>query len=77
VNIEYDEEVDGAFVWLVDDIEVHKHKVVREVWPGELSDAIGLLLSADGRLIGIEIQPASKHLPTELLATLSTSGEPK
>lgn len=75
MNIEYDEEVDGACVWLVDDIELHKHEVVREVWPAELNDAIGLLLSADGRLIGIEVQPASTHLPPELLKTAGVFGE--
>ena len=68
MNIEYDEEVDGAFIWLVNDIDLHKHEVVRELWPVELNETIGLLLSADGRLIGIEVQPASEHLSVELLA---------
>jgi uncharacterized protein YuzE len=72
MNVEYDEEVDAAFVWLVKDIELHKHEVVRELWPDELNETIGLLLSADGRLLGIEVQEASKHLPAELL--LSAGG---
>lgn len=67
MNVEYDEEVDAAFVWLVSDIDLHKRDVVRELWPVELNETIGLLLSAEGRLIGIEVQPASKHLPAELL----------
>ncbi|HYO79408.1 MAG TPA: DUF2283 domain-containing protein [Thermoanaerobaculia bacterium] len=75
MRIDYDAEADGAFVWLVDDIDLHKHEVVREVWPAELNDAIGLLLTADGRLIGIEVQPASTHLPAELLETTHIQGE--
>ncbi|MCA1789615.1 MAG: DUF2283 domain-containing protein [Thioalkalivibrio sp.] len=66
--VEYDEEVDAAFVWLVDDIETRKQEVVREVWPDEFGESIGLLLSAEGRLMGIEVQPASERLPSELLA---------
>jgi uncharacterized protein YuzE len=68
MDIEYDEEVDGVFIWLVDDIDRHRHEIVREVWPGELNETIGLLLSADGRLLGVEVQPASRHLSTDLLA---------
>ena len=73
MKVEYDEQVDGAFIWLVDDIERHKRDIVREVWPPELNDAIGLLLSADGRLMGIEVQPASMHLPAELLDSSESS----
>ncbi len=75
MKFEYDEEVDGAFIWLVEDIDLHKHEVVQEVWPAELSGAIGLLLTADGRLIGIEVQPASTHLPAELLEATRMMGE--
>ena len=67
--VEYDEEVDAAFVWLVDDIETCKQEVVREVWPDEFGESIGLLLSGEGRLMGIEVQQASERLPAELLAT--------
>jgi len=67
MKVEYDEQADGAYIWLVDDIDRHMRDIVREVWPADLNDAIGLLLSADGRLIGIEVQPASVHLPAELL----------
>lgn len=69
MNVEFDEEVDGAYIWLVNDINLHKHEVAREVWPPELNDAIGLLLTEDGRLIGVEVQPASRYLLAELLET--------
>jgi uncharacterized protein YuzE len=73
VNIEYDEEVDAACVWFVNDIDRHPHEVAREIWPAELNDAIGLLLSEDGRLIGLEVLAASQHLPAELLATIGNA----
>lgn len=70
MNVEYDEEVDAAFIWFVNDIDLHKHEVAREVWPVELNEKIGLLLSAEGQLIGVEVQSASERLPGELLVAI-------
>ena len=38
--IEYDKEVDAAYIWLVDNIEDHKKKFSTEIWPKELNDKI-------------------------------------
>lgn len=65
MKIEYDEEVDGLYIWLVNDIERDKDKYSSEIWPTELKDEIGLLFDAEGKLMGFEIQPASKYLPKE------------
>jgi uncharacterized protein YuzE len=67
VYVEYDEDVDGAYIWLVDDIEIRRADVTHEVWPDALRDEVGLLFSEDGKLLGIELQPASERLEPEIL----------
>lgn len=67
--IEYDEDVDCAFIWLVSDIDAHRKDFADEVWPAELNGEIGLLLTSDQRLLGIEVLSACKHLSPDLLAT--------
>lgn len=74
MNYEYDKEVDGLFIWFVD-IESNKHKYQKEVRPSELSDEIGLLFDNEGKLMGLEILPASKYFSIEFLKLLITDNE--
>lgn len=67
-TIEYDPTVDGAYVWFVD-IDSRARDVAREVWPKDLNDHIGLLFDHQGKLLGIELQPASLYLNAETLET--------
>jgi uncharacterized protein YuzE len=71
MEIEYDSESDGAFLWIVDDIDernTHKEKAIKgEIWPKETKEEIGFLFGQDNKLIGIELLFASKYLPSNLL----------
>lgn len=67
MKIEYDEESDAAYIWLLDDIEQSKSSYEGEIWPEELKDNIGLIFSSDNKLMGLEILFASKYLTEELL----------
>ena len=73
--IEYDKEVDAAYIWLVDNIEKHKKKFSTEIWPKELNDKIGLLLTDEQKLLGLEILSASKYLLPELISASIGTGE--
>ncbi len=64
---EYYEEVDGLYIWFINDIEKEKRKYSREVWPKDLKEEIGLLFDHDGKLMGLEIQPASKYIYNDIL----------
>ncbi|RYD96608.1 MAG: DUF2283 domain-containing protein, partial [Sphingobacteriales bacterium] len=55
------EEVDGLYIWFVDDIEKEQAMYENEIWPKELNNEIGILFDKNGRLFGIEIMPASKY----------------
>lgn len=71
MEYEYDKEVDGLYIWFVEDIENEKKEYENEIWPIELKDEIGLLFSKSGKLLGIEVQPASKYFNEKrLTATL-------
>jgi uncharacterized protein YuzE len=67
MKIEYDVEVDGAYLWLVADIERDKARYSREIRPVEFQDEVGFLLDDGGKILGIELQPASKYLDESLL----------
>jgi uncharacterized protein YuzE len=67
MHIEYDIEVDGAYVWFVDDIENIAPECSTEIWPSELRDEIGLIFDKSGKLVGLEVMPASKYLRANLL----------
>lgn len=67
IRLEYDPEADGAYLWLVD-IDKRAADVVKEVWPAEFQDQIGLLFDSQGKLMGMELQPASLYLERSLLA---------
>jgi len=67
MRVEYDSEADGAYIWLVDDIDTRREECVSEIWPQEFSGHIGLLLDKEGKIMGFEILPASKYLSPEIL----------
>ncbi len=62
---EYDDEVDGLYIWLLDDLDKEKENYENEIWPIELKEEIGLLFDKNNKLMGLEIQPASKYLDLE------------
>lgn len=61
MQYEYDGEVDGLYIWFVNNIEEEKDNYDHELWPMELKEEIGLLFGKDGGLMGLEIIPASKY----------------
>ncbi|MDH5826430.1 DUF2283 domain-containing protein [Sphingobacterium faecium] len=61
MQYEYDSEVDGLYIWFVNNIEEEKCNYDHELWPMELKEEIGLLFGKDGGLMGLEIMPASKY----------------
>ena len=63
MEIEYDEDVDAAFVWLIERPDGRSQVVDGELWPTELDGKIGLLFDAQKRLIGLEVLEASTRLP--------------
>jgi len=67
MQYEYDKEVDGLYIWFVDDIEKEGVCYGGEVWPKELKDEIGLLFQKDGKLLGLEVLFASKYFHQEKL----------
>ena len=71
MDYEYDKEVDGLYIWFVDDIEKEKVNYESEIWPTELKDEIGLLFDRGGKLMGIEILPASKYFDERKLEQIS------
>lgn len=67
MTYEYDPEVDGLYIWFVGNMEQEKSNYTEEVWPAELKNEVGLLFSKDGKLMGLEIQPASKYFDEKSL----------
>lgn len=67
LNIEYDPESDGAYIWLVADIEKEKARYAGEIRPAEFHGEVGFLVDEAGKILGIEFQPASKYLDTASL----------
>ena len=67
MRYEYDKEVDGLYIWFVNNIEEEKDNYENEVWPEELKNEIGLLFDKNGKLFGMEIMPASKYFEQEKL----------
>lgn len=67
MNYEYDDEVDGLYIWFLNNIEDEKDNYEKEIWPIELKEEIGLLFDKNNKLMGLEIQPASKYIEIEKL----------
>lgn len=74
MNYEYDKEADGLYIWFVDNIEENKEDYKGEIWPEELKNEIGLLFDKKGKLLGLEIMPASKYFEKVKLNTISSEG---
>lgn len=75
MEFEYDAEVDGAFIWLTT-FDDAKKKYDKEIWPVELNEEVGFLLDEQGRVVGIEILPASKYIAEQfLIDTYSGDGK--
>ena len=70
MEYEYDEKADGLYIWFVHDIEESKADYSHEVWPLELKDEIGLIFTKEGKLMGLEIQPASKYFDSKKFSNL-------
>lgn len=62
MKFEYDKDVDAAYIYLVHPIS--DGAVKKSV---ELSDDIVIDLDVDGKLLGIEILDASKHIAKSVL----------
>jgi uncharacterized protein YuzE len=71
MKYEYDKEVDGLYIWFVNDIEKETTKLGEEIWPNELKGEIGLLFDNQRKLMGLEILPASKYFDDERLDQIS------
>ena len=67
MDIEYDEDADAAFVWLVGRPDEQSQIIGSELWPEELRGKVGLLFDAQKRLIGLEVLEASSRLPEAAL----------
>jgi uncharacterized protein YuzE len=61
MKIEYDPEADSAYIWL-NDLESHAKNYSNEIWPMELNNEIGILFTADKKIMGFEVINASKYL---------------
>jgi len=64
--MKYDKDVDGLYIWFVN-IEEEKSNYENEIWPEELKNEIGLLFGENGKLLGLEVMPASKYFEQERL----------
>lgn len=71
MTYEYDKEVDGLYIWFVKNIEDEKDNYENEIWPEELKSEIGLLFDKKGKLLGIEVMPASNYFEQKKLDELS------
>jgi hypothetical protein len=67
VWIEYDAEVDAAFLWFVESDELQEGAVVKELWPPETNEHIGLLFNSLNQLVGVEVLFATRYLPKSML----------
>jgi uncharacterized protein YuzE len=69
MKIQYDKSADAAYIYL--DPAHEQIRVARTVPcdPSETNAEINLDFDEDGRLLGIEVLDASRHLPKDLLDT--------
>jgi uncharacterized protein YuzE len=75
MKIKYDSSVDAAYIQLKSDDDSTSFGFTFCCDPAEVEGQIHLDFDSDGRLIGIEILPASKKLPPYLIQH-SSSGLP-
>lgn len=67
MRIEYDARIDAAYVYFVAEIAPGGIAKTVPVDPREIGGEINLDFDRDGRLIGMEIQGASRFLPAHVL----------
>jgi uncharacterized protein YuzE len=72
MDIEYDDDADAAYVWLVARPADMSQVVDAELWPEELQNKIGLLFDDEKRLVGLEFLSASRYLPRGVLDGLDS-----
>ena len=68
MNIDYDSSIDAAYIHLGKNVQEGEVKNTYPCDPIAVDGEINLDFDSDGRLIGIEVQNASKTLRTELFA---------
>jgi len=73
MRVEYDPTVDAAYLYLVEqeDVSVASTHLCN---PVEVGFELALDFDANGRLVGIEVHAASKHLPKEILDSAKILG---
>jgi uncharacterized protein YuzE len=74
VRLDYDPDIDAAYIWLkaaADGIQVAKTVPLD---PTEIDGEINLDFDRDGRLVGIEIQSASRFLDPALIRQADDAG---
>lgn len=59
MKFEYDDEVDGLFIWFAD-VDREDVRIDGELWPAELGGNLGLLFDKSFFLVGLEIIFSSK-----------------
>jgi uncharacterized protein YuzE len=69
--VEYDDEADAAFIWLIPRPDDGTFVVDGELWPAELGGKIGLLFDIEKKLVGLEVLGASSRLPKVVLDELA------
>ena len=67
MRIEFDKEIDAAFVYFK---EISAGEVKKTI---SLNDSLNIDLDSEGRILGIEILNASKNMPTSSVQQLITS----
>lgn len=71
MRIEYDAQVDAAYIYLVEQISAGAVAKTYPCDPLQVNGEINLDFDADGRLLGIEVLDASRFLPKQLLEDAS------
>ena len=67
MRIEYDQEVDAAYIYIVDEIPAGSVARTISVDPEAIAGMVNLDLDDRGRILGLEVLDARKLLPPGLL----------
>ena len=74
MRVTYDPEIDAAYIYLRE-IETGGAAYTYPARPEIETDMINLDFDREGRLIGIEVLSASRHLPAELITQATPPGQ--
>lgn len=66
MRLEYDADVDAAYLYVADEIPLGGVATTVAVDPADINGQVNIDLDADGRIIGIEVLDASRLLPQAL-----------